>query len=97
MKQSILFCLLALLLVSCTTDKTYYLTTNNAAGLATGDKVYRQGLEIGEVTEVGFVGNEVQITIETNSALFAGQNFSINRDGDRRKLSFINHFLRPKN
>ncbi|MEM9837189.1 MAG: MlaD family protein [Bacteroidota bacterium] len=68
--------------VACSGDSTYFLETNDAYGLEEGDKVYRQGVEVGEVQSVGFEGDMVRIKIASESPLFEGQAFGIDRDRD---------------
>jgi hypothetical protein len=76
LRNLILFTLLALL-ASCGGNNTYHLKTSDAEDIKAGDKVLRQGVEIGEVTAVGF-----DITIAIEDALFEGQDFSFTRDRD---------------
>jgi len=73
------FCLLLVLAVVITAcgGNTYYLMTDNARGIETGDPVYRQGITIGEVEDVRFEGRHVNIEISTKESLYENQGFSI--------------------
>lgn len=70
------FFLLALLLTACG-GSTYYLETNDARGIEAGDDVYRQGIVVGEVEDVGFEGKRVKIEISVKEPLYEDQGFSI--------------------
>ncbi|MBC6996460.1 MlaD family protein [Neolewinella lacunae] len=74
-KLSTLF-LLVLFFTACG-GSTYYLETTDARGIEAGDDVYRQGIVVGEVEEVGFEGNRVMIEISVQEPLYEGQGFSI--------------------
>ncbi len=83
-KLSALF-LLALFFTACG-GSTYYLETNDARGIEAGDDVYRQGIVVGEVEEVGFEGNQVKIEISVEEPLYEGQGFSIRGNHDAARL-----------
>jgi hypothetical protein len=74
-----LFLCLAVVFTACG-GNTYYLYTEDAYGIDAGDDVYRQGIDVGEVEEVGFDGNQVKIEISINEPLYEGQGFRI-REG----------------
>lgn len=83
--NAVLFLALAVLLSACG-GNTYYLTTNDARGLTSGDEVYRQGIVVGEVENVRFEGSEVRIEISTAEPLYENQGFSISRGADGPQL-----------
>lgn len=82
MLRNITLFTLLVLLTACGGNHTYHLKTSDAEGVKAGDKVLRQGVEIGEVTAIGFDDDQVDITISTDDALFEGQDFSFTRDND---------------
>lgn len=81
MKPFIAFLMLAIL-TSCSMDKQYFLRTDDAEGITEGAIVYRQGIEVGEVSEVSFDGNDVLIEIEINEPLYEDQGFDLERGPD---------------
>ncbi|PHI18998.1 hypothetical protein CEQ90_15285 [Lewinellaceae bacterium SD302] len=79
MKNFSLAIILLVALTACSTEYQYYLETDDANGVEEGAKIYRQGVEIGEVTEVEFVDRKVRLSIETDSPLFEDQDFDLGR------------------
>jgi hypothetical protein len=75
-KQGLFFAIV-IAFTACGGNYTYFLNTNNANGLEVGDPVYRQGVAIGEVEDVHFEGDEVQIEIAIEEPMYEGQYFSI--------------------
>lgn len=61
--------------------------TDDAQGLEAGDPVFRQGISIGEVEDVRFEGNEVQIEISIEESLYENQDFRIRYNGDGHQLA----------
>ncbi|MEM9260741.1 MAG: MlaD family protein, partial [Bacteroidota bacterium] len=59
---------------------TYYLKTDNAAGLEAGDPVLRQGVPIGEVEDVRFADRRVEIEIQVEEPMYEGQSFIVRRN-----------------
>ncbi|MEL7160787.1 MAG: MlaD family protein [Bacteroidota bacterium] len=82
----VFFPLLAALLTACG-GNTYYLSTNDARGLESGDLVYRQGIAVGEVAAVAFDDNLVKITVELDEELYEDQGFSIQRQDGETSVS----------
>lgn len=82
-----LFVAIVLVCTACGSDNTYYLMTDDAHGLEAGDPVYRQGISIGEVEDVHFEGNEVQIEINIEESLYENQDFRIRDNGDGHQLA----------
>lgn len=79
MTRLLQFSALLFLLTACSSGYQYYLETMDAAGVEEGATVYRQGVEIGEVTSVEFAGKKVRLGIETEDPLFEGQDFDLGR------------------
>lgn len=84
--QSLLFAI-AIVFMACGGNHTYFLNTDNARGLEAGDLVYRQGVAIGEVEDVRFKGNEVQIEIAIDEPMYEGQRFNIRNGTNGRQLA----------
>lgn len=91
MLRNFAFLTLIFMLTACGGNKTYHLKTSDANGVKAGDKVLRQGVEIGEVKAVGFADDEqVDITISTEDALFEDQGFSFTRDDNGNRAVELN-------
>lgn len=73
-------------------NNTYYLKTDNAAGLEPGDPVLRQGVPIGEVEAVRFADRQVEIEIEVEEPMYEGQYFFVRRDKHGSEVEL----MRPK-
>ena len=84
--QSLLFAV-AIVFMACGGSHTYYLNTDNAHGLEAGDLVYRQGITIGEVEDVRFEGDEVQIEIAIDEPMYEGQHFNVRNNTSGQQLS----------
>ena len=82
-----LFFATAIFFTACGGNSTYFLLTDDAQGLDAGDPVYRQGIMVGEVEDVRFKGDQVQIEIEIEEPLYEGQDFKIRENADGRQLS----------
>jgi hypothetical protein len=83
----VLFVTIVLVCTACGSNNTYYLMTDDAQGLEAGDPVFRQGISIGEVEDVRFEGNEVQIEISIEESLYENQDFRIRDNGDGHQLA----------
>ena len=77
---------LAVLITACFGGSTYYLSTDDARGIEAGDKVYRQGISIGEVEDVSFDGDKVKIEISVEEPLYENQGFDIRTGADGLQL-----------